>query len=187
MKSLNEVMADLREGFSGLSEAESANLAASLAGQEAMSGLLAIVNASDADFNKLKDSIYNCDGATEKMAETMQDNLQGSVTIAKSAIEGFGIQIYEEMQEPLKEAVDTGTEYITRLSDAFASGGLKGVVKEAGEVFDDLTDRIAETSDEAEGVITPIKNVTKYMLEAGQKAIPVVVSGSGKLLKNLIM
>lgn len=184
MKSLNEVMADLREGFSGLSEAESANLAASLAGQEAMSGLLAIVNASDADFNKLKDSIYNCDGATEKMAETMQDNLQGSVTIAKSAIEGFGIQIYEEMQEPLKEAVDTGTEYITRLSDAFASGGLKGVVKEAGEVFDDLTDRIAETSDEAEGVITPIKNVTKYMLEAGQKAIPVVVSGSGKLLKN---
>ena len=63
MKTLNEVMRDLREGFNGLSEAESAELASMLAGQEAMSGLLAIVNASEDDFSKLEDSIYNCDGA----------------------------------------------------------------------------------------------------------------------------
>ena len=184
MKSLNEITLQLREGFSGLSESESASTAAALAGQEAMSGLLAIVNASDADFNKLKASIDGCDGATEQMAETMQDNLQGSVTIAKSAIEGFGIQIYEEIQDPLKNAVDAGTESITRLSDAFESGGLKGAVKEAGEIFDDLTDKIAQTSDEADGVITPIKNVTKYLVEVGQKAMPIVTSSSGKLFKN---
>lgn len=67
-----------------------------------MSGLLAIVNASDTDFKKLASSIENADGASEKMANTMNDNLKGSVTIAGSALEGFGINVYEKMEKPLK-------------------------------------------------------------------------------------
>ena len=60
-KSLDALMGDLRQSFSGLSEAQKAQYAATLAGQEGMSGLLAIVNASDADFNALKTSIYNAE------------------------------------------------------------------------------------------------------------------------------
>ena len=59
-KSLDTLMGDLRQSFAGLSEAQKAQYAATLAGQEGMSGLLAIVNASDADFNALKTSIYKC-------------------------------------------------------------------------------------------------------------------------------
>lgn len=75
MKSLNEIITDLRDGFSGLSEAEAVQMASSLGGQEAMAGLLAIVGASEEDFNKLQSSIYGCDGAAAQMAATMQDNL----------------------------------------------------------------------------------------------------------------
>ena len=184
MKSLNEITLQLREGFSGLSESESASTAAALAGQEAMSGLLAIVGASDADFNKLKASIDGCDGATEKMAETMQDNLQGSVTIAKSAIEGFGIQIYEEIQDPLKNAVDTGTEYITRLSDSFASGGLNGAVKEAGEIFDDFADNVSASSDAAAGIIEPIRNISSEGANLAKAVLPVMLDGTEFLAEN---
>ena len=106
MKSLNEIMLDLREGFSGLSEAEKSQMAAAIGGQEAMSGLLAIVNASDSDFDKLQSAIYNCDGAAAQMAETMQDNLQGSITILKSALEGLGIEVYESMEPALSGAVE---------------------------------------------------------------------------------
>lgn len=137
-KSLDALMGDLRQSFSGLSEAQKAQYAATLAGQEGMSGLLAIVNASDADFNALKTSIYNADGAAEQMADTMNDNLKGSLTIAGSALEGFGIAIYEKIQTPLKKAVDAGTEDINRLSKAFQSGGLNAVVAEAGEIFNDI-------------------------------------------------
>ena len=70
MKSLKEIMNDLRSGFAGLTEAQKAQLAASLGGQEAMSGLLAIVNASDEDYQKLTDSIYDADGAAKEMADT---------------------------------------------------------------------------------------------------------------------
>lgn len=86
MKSLSEVVADLRAGFSGLSEAEQAQIASSLAGQEAMSGLLAIVNASDADVEKLTAAIGAADGTAAAMAETMNNNASGAVTMLMSAV-----------------------------------------------------------------------------------------------------
>ena len=84
IKPMSTLLSDLRDRFSTLSEAEKTQLAATLAGQEGMSGLLAIVNASNSDFQNLTNSINNCDGAASEMAKTMQDNLKGSVTIFKS-------------------------------------------------------------------------------------------------------
>ena len=143
MKTLNEIMLDLRDGFSGLSKAEMAQVASSLAGQEAMSGLLAIVNASDDDFNKLKDSIYNCDGASARMAETMSNNLQGQITILQSGLEGLGISLYENMQAPCMEIVKTAQDMVKQLQDAFNDGGLDGLVITFGDVLAQIVERVA--------------------------------------------
>lgn len=143
MKSLNEVMHDLRNGFSGLTAAEKANMATSLGGQEAMSGLLAIVNASEDDFNKLQDSIYNCDGAAAQMAETMNDNLQGQITLLKSALEGLGISFYEEVETPLKDVAIEAQDMVKQLSDAMKSGGLDGMVTAFGDVLAQIVERVA--------------------------------------------
>lgn len=105
MKSLMEIMMDMRKGFSGLTEAEKAQYAAMLGGQEAMSGLLAIVNASDEDFSKLTEEIYNADGAAEEMANTMQNNLSGQLTILKSTLEGIAISFGEIMLPAIKSVV----------------------------------------------------------------------------------
>lgn len=183
-KSLDALMGDLRQSFSGLSEAQKAQYAATLAGQEGMSGLLAIVNASDADFNALKTSIYNADGAAEQMADTMNDNLKGSLTIAGSALEGFGIAIYEKIQTPLKKAVDAGTEDINRLSKAFQSGGLNAVVAEAGEIFNDTADEIAGMSDEAAGVVRPIQEIVNVGGKLAKTTLPVAASTVKLLAKN---
>lgn len=138
MKSLDAIMQDLRQGFSGLSEAESANVAASLAGQEAMSGLLAIVSASDDDFEKLRSSIYECDGASAAMAETMQNNLQGQITILKSSLEGLGIEIYESVQEPLTGFAQLGIDAVNDLTEAFKADGASGLVAAGGKLIADL-------------------------------------------------
>lgn len=144
MKSLNEIMVDLRKGFSGLSEAEKANMASAIGGQEAMSGLLAIVSASDDDFNKLQESIYGCDGAAEQMAETMQNNLQGQITILKSALEGLGIEIYEQMSEELTDTVKLGQDIINQLTETFKEEGPNGLVSALGDVLAELITRAAE-------------------------------------------
>ena len=143
MKELNEVLGDLREGFSGLSEAEAAELASSLAGQEAMSGLLAIVNASEDDFDKLSESIYSCDGAAAQMAETMNDNLQGQITILKSGLEGLGISFYESIQTPLKNIAIEAQGMVQQLQDAFNEGGLAGMVTAFGDMLAQVAERAA--------------------------------------------
>ena len=184
-KSLDTLMGDLRRSFSGLTEAEKANYAATLAGQEGMSGFLAIVNASDADFEALKSSIANADGAAEDMAETMQDNLKGSLTILGSSLEGFAIKVYDRVKGPLKEAADTGTECVNRLSSAFDSGGLHGVVEEAGEIFGELADRVAESSDEAEKIVTPLRNVASAGSSLAKTGIKAAAKAFELLATNL--
>lgn len=118
MKDFDTIMGDLRKGFAGLSEAQKTQAATALAGQYGMSGLLAIVNSSDKDFNKLKDSIYNADGASQKMAETMMDNLPGAITLAKSALEGLGIRIGEVITPAIIKVVRAFTSFISWLSQA---------------------------------------------------------------------
>lgn len=146
MKSLDTIMQDLREGFSGLSEEEKAATAAALGGQEAMSGLLAIVGASPEEYEKLQSAIANCDGTAERMAETMLDNLQGSLTILKSSLEGLGIEIYEGMQEPLKNAADNAIVDVNRLTDAFKQGGFDAAVEEAGSILAGLATKVAQSA-----------------------------------------
>lgn len=105
MKSLGEVMSMLRDKLGGLTEAEQAQVAAQIFGQEAMSGMLAIINASDSDYAKLTDAIYDADGAAQQMADTMLDNLSGQLTLLKSALEGLAIQFGEILMPYIKQFV----------------------------------------------------------------------------------
>ena len=75
MKSLKGVMDNLRTSLGGLSETEQTAAASTIFGKEAMSGMLAIINATEEDYDKLTEAVYNADGASERMAETMMDNL----------------------------------------------------------------------------------------------------------------
>ena len=157
MKSLDTVMGDLRNGFKGLSKAEQAQLATSLAGQEAMSGLLAIVNASDGDFDKLKDSIYNCKDAAANMAVVAQDNLAGQITSLKSKAEGLGIAFYGSIQEPLKELASVGVKALEDLNNAYTSNGFVGFINEVGNkvpLLQSFTDAIAGLAEKTKSMST---------------------------------
>lgn len=117
MKPLSQTMVELREKFAGLTEEQKAQYAAMLAGQEGMSGLLAIVNASDEDFQKLTDEINNANGAAEDMASVMMDNTAGAVEQLKGALESAGILIGEKLTPYIKQLA----EWITGLVEKFNS------------------------------------------------------------------
>lgn len=121
MKSFAEVMNNLRTSFNGLSETEKASYATTLAGKESMSGLLTIVNASAADFDKLTEAINGSSGSAEAMAAKMLDNLKGQLTLLKSAAEGIAITIGDKLLPYLKKFVSwvrKAAGYINNLSDA---------------------------------------------------------------------
>lgn len=147
MKDWSQTVEVLREQFSKMTEEEQAMNAESIAGKTAMSGLLAIVNASDKDYKKLTNSIDNASGAAKRMAEIRLDNLQGDVTIFQSALEGKGIELYDEIKEPLRDIVQSATDWLEEIDVA--------------RVVDDFKDFGSAVLDFAD----PLLEVGEWMIE----------------------
>lgn len=116
MLSLRELMEQLRQKLGGLSEAEQAQAAAALFGKNAMSGMLAIINGSDKDFEKLAGAIDNCDGSSEKMANTMNDNLQGQITILMSQLQELAISFGEILMPKIRDIVTHVQNFVDKLN-----------------------------------------------------------------------
>lgn len=99
------------QAIEGLTQEQQSAYAATLFGKEAMSGMLAIINASEEDYNKLSDAIANSEGAAEDMAETMQDNLNGQLTILKSQLQEAAIAIGDALIPKIKALVSKIQEW----------------------------------------------------------------------------
>ncbi|MBQ9685949.1 MAG: phage tail tape measure protein [Oscillospiraceae bacterium] len=112
---LRETMISLREKMGGLTESEQAAAASAIFGKNSMAGWLAIINASDQDFDKLTSAIDNCDGSAEQMALTMQDNLSGQITILKSALQELMIQIGDALMPTIRNIVSHIQTFIEKL------------------------------------------------------------------------
>ena len=110
MKTLKGVLDNLRSSLGGLSETEKTAAASTIFGKEAMSGMLAIINATESDYNKLAESINNADGAASKMSDTMLDNLEGSITLLQSAMDGVKISFGERLSPYVRGIADWLTE-----------------------------------------------------------------------------
>lgn len=126
MKSLRETMDFLRETMGGMTEAEQTQAATAIFGKEAMSGMLAIINSSDEDYQKLIKNIDNCDGAAENMAETMQDNLSGQITALQSTLQELAIAFGEILMPYIRKTVSVIQDFVKKLNGM--SEGQKKIV-----------------------------------------------------------
>ncbi|EIS6533728.1 phage tail tape measure protein [Staphylococcus pseudintermedius] len=114
MLPMRDVMDQLRGKFKGLSKDQQASAAATIFGKEAMSGALAVINASDSDYQKLTKSIDNSTGASKRMSDEMEGGIGGSIRKMKSAIESLAISIGDVL-----------TPYIKRLAELVANAATK--------------------------------------------------------------
>lgn len=95
MKDLTETVNDLRGYFEQMTESENVNNAQNIAGIRGYNDLLAILNATNEDFQSLYNSVNNCTGAAEQMVSVMLDNLNGDITLMESAMETLQATIGE--------------------------------------------------------------------------------------------
>ena len=116
MRSLSDILADCRVAFDQMSESEKASAAETLVGKNAMSGFLALMNAAPADIDKLSGAIANCDGTSLSMAETMQDNLAGQLTILKSQLEELAISFGEILMPVIRDIITKIQEFVDKLN-----------------------------------------------------------------------
>lgn len=175
MRELSDILEDCRSAFSRLSESEKASNAQTIAGTNAMSGFLALMNAAPTDVQKLSGAIEDCDGAAADMAETMNDNLDGSLTILDSTLEGVGITIYDKFENTFKNAVDTAIDCMSELNDDMKNG-------ELGDSLDSLAASLDEVASSAikcaADALPGIINGMAFLLDNGEVIAAVVFGGA---------
>ena len=198
-KTFNTTLSEMRESFADLDEVQRTQYASAIAGKEGMSGFLALINSSDSDFEALTKSIENCAGASEEMAKIRLDNLEGDVTLFKSAVEGAKIAVSDKLspvlrdivqkatevipkiQEKLSSAIDAGKKAVTRIKDAFSPfiDKLKIAADESG-ILDKAAGFLKDSLKKTVDVIVEIgKGLDKFTgwLQSGKKSAELFKSG----------
>jgi len=133
MKSLEQLMRETRESFAGLTEEQKAARAAQLAGKTGMAGLLAVVNSSDKDFEKLAGAIGESNGAAKEMYNVANDNLNGQLIVLKSNVESLGISLGQKLI-PLASKLVEKIQGVVDKFNAMDDSTQKTIIKIAGIV-----------------------------------------------------
>ena len=185
MKSWGDVIKNLQGSFKGLTQDQQAAYAKQLFGKESMAGMLAIINTSTSDYNALADSIKNSGGAANDAAQTQLNNLNGQLTLLKSALEGAAITIGDKLLPYIKNAVgwvQKATDWFNGLSDAQVSmimkfAGIAAAIGPALLIFGKLVSTVGK-------VYSTFGKVTAAIAKAGG-VIGLITSPAGIVIAVL--
>ena len=182
MRNLNDILDDSRVAFSQMTDAQKAQAAEALVGKNAMSGFLALMNAAPQDIDKVRSALENSAGAAAEMAAIRLDNLEGDITLLKSAAESFGISLYQNMQKPFRSVVQYAREQIGVLQEALESGGFEGLTEAIGTV---LSDAIGKIADAAPAFIDGAANLLASFLDGINNDSAKIGTSIGKLMDSI--
>lgn len=128
MKSLNEIVDNLRDSFANLTDAEKAKYAATLAGKEGMSGMLSLLNLTKEEYDGISDSMYGSAGVASDTADVMQDNLKSTLEQLGGAFESLAIRIGQQLIpiiQNVAEKITVITEKVSQLSEEQIQMGIR--------------------------------------------------------------
>ena len=116
-KSLDQILSEMRGSFSGLTDEQKTYYAATLAGQEGMSGLLSLLNMSQEEYDEIAASMDNASGVAKETAEVMRDNLAADVEELGGSLESLAITLAEHIIPHLRTFVQWLTELVGKFTD----------------------------------------------------------------------
>ena len=132
---LNKVLGEAREKWKGLSAEQQTSYGKIIAGTNALSGWLSLMNAAPADISKLTKAVKSSDGAASKMADTMQNNVAGTMTKLKSQIEGVQIQIFEKLAPAFQKALKEASKFVKGINWNGVANSIRGALNSILDVI----------------------------------------------------
>lgn len=179
MKSLTDITEMLETKMSGLTDEQKNQALVTLFGQESLSGMMALMDRGSGEVRKLTDEYKNCDGSAKDMAKTMQDNLSGAVEEFGGSVESLGIEIFENIEGPLKKAVRSGTTELNKLTKAVKNNKIEEIVPEEAVNTVQNLGKIAGTV--AKGGIETLGVATGTLAENLDTLIPLTTAYFGAM------
>lgn len=179
MKSLADITEMLETKMSGLTDEQKNQALITLFGQESLSGMMALMDRGSGEVRKLTDEYKNCDGSAKDMAKTMQDNLSGAVEEFGGSVESLGIEIFENIEGPLKKTVRSGTTELNKLTKAVKNNKIEEIVPEEAVNTVQNLGKIAGTV--AKGGIKTLGVATGTLIENLDTLIPLTTAYFGAM------
>lgn len=105
MKDATTIQSELHDAFAGLSESEQIAAASAIFGKNQMAPWLALINTAPEDVDGLSDSLENCSGTTEEMAEAMMGGFGGSIEQLKSSLDVLITSLGEALAPTIQKVV----------------------------------------------------------------------------------
>lgn len=175
MKGLSAMISELKAGMEGWTDEAKSNALTTIFGTEALSGMMALINAGPEEIDRLTESYINSDGAAQQMAKTMQDNLKGNVEALGGSLETLGIQFYQSVDTPLNDIVSSANSMVDELSNAFTEGGFEGLVSQLGNVLATIVTQVASS---APKMIDLGVSLIKNLITGIQNNLPSIATGA---------
>lgn len=155
MRSMQDIMADLNKAMANMTSGERTQALNTIFNKVDLKSVNALLGTSTERWNELSGAIDNSTGAMQAMADVQLDNLEGDITLLKSALEGCGIAVYDHLNEPLRDAVKTVTEVVGDITKAVKSGKFDDLFDGIGEAIESVIELILKAG-EAVGKIAPV-------------------------------
>lgn len=179
MLPLIDILKQLRSKFNGLSEAEQAHHAKAIAGQEAMAGLLAIVNSAPDDFEQLIQSVNNSAGAADRMAKTMLNNVGGKFTLLKSQLEGIRLTIWNKLEPTIRKCIDS-------ISRTLSGINWEAAGRKAAAAFEKLVDVFEWFITHWDAVVTGISAIIAAFVAAKIATFTTAIIGAVSAISTAV-
>lgn len=115
MRSLFDILTDMRSAFSKMTQAQKVQNAENIAGKNGMSGLLSVMTLTQEEYDKLAQTMYESQGIADTTARTMQDNLAMAVEQLGGAFETLAIRIGDVATPMIRSLVEWLTGVVEKL------------------------------------------------------------------------
>ena len=173
-KPLQQVLLELNGRLSGLDAQSKNQVLSKIFDAATLKSVPALMNNAGAAWDELSAKIAAADelGTASDMAETQLNNLQGAMTLFRSAVEGAQIAISDALTPSLTEFVRLGSSAVSDLTGAFQKGGVDGFFEKFTEVFSNFSDVVL-------GKIPEFASV-------GVKLLSSIVIGLGSAVPSLV-
>lgn len=183
MRPMNEIFKDLDSALSGMSEGEKTQVLNEIFNKVDLKSAQAMLAGCGEEFDALTDALSDCDGAMSAMADTMNDTLEGDLKSLSSKTEAFGIAIYDNLNEPLRELAQLGGEYISQLTAAFREGGFEGLAESLGDV---LGQAITKMSEYLPMVLEMGASVVRNLIDGLISNISIISESASQILLTIV-
>lgn len=189
MRQLDDILTDLNTVMAGMTQGQKDSVINALFNKTDLAAVNGLLAAQGEQWESLAQQIDAAgeaagdSGAMAQMAETQLDNLQGSVTIMQSALEGLQLGIYDYLEPSLNEAAKWGSECFSTLTKALSEGGPEAMLQAAGQIISDLA---ASVTAQLPGLVTSGTEIIVQLAEDIVAATPAMLDAAAGVMAALI-